>query len=49
MSTSAVARSSEARPDQRILVVEDEFLIRMLLEDMLEQLGYAVALVAFRR
>jgi len=27
----------------RILVVEDEYLIRMLLEDMLEELGYAVA------
>jgi CheY-like chemotaxis protein len=33
--------SSQARP--RILVVEDEYLIRMLLEDMLADLGYAVA------
>ncbi len=30
-----------ARP--RILVVEDEFLIRMLLEDMLDELGYDMA------
>jgi CheY-like chemotaxis protein len=48
MSTSAVAGPSEARSDQRILLVEDEFLIRMLLEDMLEELGYAVAGVAGR-
>ena len=27
----------------RVLVVEDEYLIRMLLEDMLGDLGYAVA------
>lgn len=27
----------------RLLVVEDEFLIRMLLEDMLSELGYNVA------
>jgi CheY-like chemotaxis protein len=27
----------------RILVVEDEYLIRMLLEDMLSELGYEVA------
>jgi CheY-like chemotaxis protein len=33
--------SSKAQP--RILVVEDEFLIRMLLEDMLADLGYEVA------
>ena len=26
----------------RLLVVEDEYLIRMLLEDMLDELGYAV-------
>src|SRR6185437_17132705 len=26
-----------------ILVVEDEYLIRMLLEDMLDELGYSVA------
>lgn len=28
--------------NQRILLVEDEYLIRMLLEDMLDDLGYAV-------
>jgi len=33
--------SSTATP--RVLVVEDEYLIRMLLEDMLDELGYAVA------
>ena len=27
----------------RVLVVEDEYLIRMLLEDMLDELGYSVA------
>lgn len=33
--------STQARP--RVLVVEDEYLIRMLLEDMLEELGYDMA------
>ena len=33
--------STPAMP--RVLVVEDEYLIRMLLEDMLADLGYAVA------
>ncbi len=33
--------SSKTLP--RILVVEDEYLIRMLLEDMLAELGYEVA------
>ncbi|HZL38897.1 MAG TPA: response regulator [Pseudolabrys sp.] len=33
--------SSKAKP--RILVVEDEYLIRMLLEDMLADLGYEIA------
>lgn len=33
--------SSQAQT--RVLVVEDEYLIRMLLEDMLADLGYAVA------
>ncbi len=32
----------------RVLVVEDEYLIRMLLEDMLDDLGYAVAGAASR-
>ena len=30
-------------PAPRVLVVEDEYLIRMLLEDMLDELGYGVA------
>ena len=37
---------SEAQPltqAKRILVVEDELMIRMLLEDMLGELGYSVA------
>ncbi len=33
--------TSAAAP--RVLVVEDEYLIRMLLEDMLDELGYGVA------
>ena len=42
---------SEARPlpqGKRILVVEDELMIRMLLEDMLGELGYTVAAEAAR-
>ena len=38
--------ASEAQPltqAKRILVVEDELMIRMLLEDMLGELGYTVA------
>lgn len=34
------------RGGRRILLVEDEFLIRMLLEDMLSDLGYEIAGVA---
>jgi CheY-like chemotaxis protein len=48
MSTSASEGPSRARSDQRVFVVEDEFLIRMLLEDMLDELGYAVAGIAGR-
>jgi CheY-like chemotaxis protein len=33
-------------PTPRILVVEDELMIRMLLEDMLGELGYTVAATA---
>lgn len=33
--------SSDSRP--RVLVVEDEYLIRMLMEDMLDELGYDLA------
>jgi CheY-like chemotaxis protein len=36
-----MAGSSESAP--RVLVVEDEYLIRMLLEDMLVELGYEIA------
>jgi CheY-like chemotaxis protein len=37
-----------ATPAKRILVVEDELMIRMLLEDMLGELGYTVAAEAGR-
>jgi len=33
---------------KRVLIVEDELMIRMLLEDMLAELGYAVAASATR-
>src|SRR4029079_985775 len=36
-----MTNSSAAPP--RVLVVEDEYLIRMLLEDMLDELGYGLA------
>jgi CheY-like chemotaxis protein len=45
---SAGQGSEDERAARRIFVVEDEFLIRMLLEDMLDELGYAVAGVAGR-
>ena len=35
--------SDPSRAVPRLLVVEDEYLIRMLLEDMLAELGYDVA------
>ena len=35
-------------PAMRVLIVEDELMIRMLLEDMLEELGYTVAAEAGR-
>jgi CheY-like chemotaxis protein len=35
-----MSEASRALP--RVLVVEDEYLIRMLLEDMLSELGYAL-------
>jgi CheY-like chemotaxis protein len=35
--------TQSAPAQKRVLVVEDEYLIRMLLEDMLADLGYAVA------
>jgi CheY-like chemotaxis protein len=36
-----MSESSKSAP--RVFVVEDEYLIRMLLEDMLAELGYGVA------
>jgi CheY-like chemotaxis protein len=35
--------SSEQKAAKRVLVVEDELMIRMLLEGMLEDLGHAIA------
>ena len=43
--------ATEAQPatqTKRILIVEDEVMIRMLLEDMLGELGYTVAAEAAR-
>jgi CheY-like chemotaxis protein len=45
--TSAMQPQSPA-PAMRILVVEDELMIRMLLEDMLGELGHTVAAEAAR-
>lgn len=45
---NSAADSAPKQPGRRILVVEDEFLIRMLLEDMLTDLGYELAGVAGR-
>jgi CheY-like chemotaxis protein len=45
--TSATQLQS-GTPAKRILVVEDELMIRMLLEDMLGELGYTVAAEAAR-
>jgi len=36
-----MTQTSKVSP--RVLVVEDEYLIRMLLEDMLDELGYGLA------
>ena len=41
-------KPAAGQPRGRILVVEDEFLIRMLLEEMLTDLGYELAGVAGR-
>ena len=48
MGSLGEVSASEGSAKRRILVVEDEFLIRMLLEDMLDELGYGVAAVAGR-
>lgn len=45
----AAAPSNGAQPGpKRILVVEDEIMIQLLLEDMLDELGYTVAAQAAR-
>jgi CheY-like chemotaxis protein len=45
---NASGENAPGQTGRRILVVEDEFLIRMLLEDMLAELGYVLAGVAGR-
>ncbi|MBV8242541.1 MAG: response regulator, partial [Hyphomicrobiales bacterium] len=45
---ASVAQARPAMPAKRILVVEDELMIRMLLEDMLGELGYTVTAEAGR-
>jgi CheY-like chemotaxis protein len=45
MPSTAVAPTPQGA---RILVVEDELMIRMLLEDMLSELGYTVVVEAAR-
>jgi len=45
---TSATQSQSATPTKRILVVEDELMIRMLLEDMLGELGYTVAAEAAR-
>jgi CheY-like chemotaxis protein len=46
LMTPSLQPSEQQPPSCRVLVVEDEFLIRMLLEDMLSDLGHAVAAAA---
>jgi CheY-like chemotaxis protein len=43
-----VSEEQPAAHGKRILVVEDELMIRMLLEDMLGELGYTIAAEAAR-
>ena len=45
---TAAMQVAPAPPSKRVLVVEDELMIRMLLEDMLGELGYTVAAQAGR-
>ena len=45
---TSAAQVQPAMPAKRILVVEDELMIRMLLEDMLGELGYTIAAEAAR-
>jgi CheY-like chemotaxis protein len=44
----STAEASNPKPARRVLVVEDEILIGMLLEDMLGDLGYEIAATASR-
>jgi CheY-like chemotaxis protein len=46
--TSASAHNGSRPSGRRILIVEDELMIRMLLEDMLDELGYTIAAQAAR-
>ena len=43
-----MTNAKAARASRRVFVVEDEIMIRMLLEDMLDDLGYTVASSAGR-
>jgi CheY-like chemotaxis protein len=45
---TAATQAQSATPARRVLVVEDELMIRMLLEDMLGELGYTVTAEAAR-
>src|SRR6476620_12492602 len=47
-SMTSATQPQSTGPAKRILVVEDELMIRMLLEDMLGELGYTVAAEAAR-
>jgi CheY-like chemotaxis protein len=46
--TSSSGDKSAPAGGKRILIVEDELMIRMLLEDMLVELGYTIAAEATR-
>ena len=45
---TSAAQAQPITSNKRVLVVEDELMIRMLLEDMLGELGYTVAAEAAR-
>src|SRR3979409_764310 len=45
---TSATQAQSATPARRVLVVEDELMIRMLLEDMLGELGYTVTAEAAR-
>jgi CheY-like chemotaxis protein len=45
---TSAAQAQPVTSSKRVLVVEDELMIRMLLEDMLGELGYTVAAEAAR-